>query len=184
MPGRIEKRLVIALPVRVYGLGIDGKPFNQEAHTLDITRDGARIDGLPPIRVGDTLGVQYAEEKARYKVVWAEEPNANKQCMIGVQVLQLGGVAPWHKILDATPEEERWSDTGRHRDPFSIGPVKTQAAPAAPAGAGSAGTSAASAEPAIPTTPPPAPAVTISQRVAQATDELQALETMIGSGAV
>src|SRR5437763_15926302 len=109
MPVRIEKRLVIALPIRVYGMGSDGKPFNQEARTLDITRDGARIDGLPQITAGETVGVQYGENKARYKVIWVGEAGGNKEGQIGVQVVE-PGPSVWHKVLEATPEEARWVD--------------------------------------------------------------------------
>src|SRR5438270_13220923 len=97
MPARTEKRLVIALPIRVYGMGSDGKPFNQEAHTLDITHDGARIDGLPQIAVGEIVGVQYGDEKSRYKVIWVGELGGKKEGQIGVQVVQ-AGLTLWHKI--------------------------------------------------------------------------------------
>jgi hypothetical protein len=157
MPTWIEKRLVIALPIRVYGTGSDGKTFNQEARTLDITRDGARIDGLPQITIGEIVGVQYGEEKSRYKVIWVGEPGGKKEGQIGVQVVE-AGLALWHKILEATPEELRWVDTGQRRDPFV---VKNP-----------------------PAEPPRPPACDISQRVGQATEELQAVEKLIESGAV
>src|SRR5436305_5744733 len=107
MPERIEKRLVIALPIRVYGMGSDSKPFNQEDRTLDITREGARIDGLPHITAGETIGVQYGDARARYKVIWVGEPGGNKEGQIGVQVVE-PGPSVWHKVLDATPEHARW----------------------------------------------------------------------------
>lgn len=160
MPDRVEKRLVIALPVRVYGLGSDGKPFNQEAHTLDITRDGARIDGLPHVTIGETVGLQYGEEKARYKVVWASEPDAKHHCQIGVQTVQFGP-APWHKTLEATPERSRWVDPEHSRDPFAGAVIKSAKSEA-----------------------PGPPSENLSERVAQATEELQTIEKLIGSGAV
>ena len=109
---RVEKRLVIALSIRVYGMGSDGKPFNQQVHTLDITRDGARMDGLPQIAIGEIVGVQYGEEKSRYKVIWVGEPGGKREGQIGVQVVQ-AGLALWHKVLEATPEELRSVDPGR-----------------------------------------------------------------------
>jgi hypothetical protein len=159
-PTRVEKRLVIALPIRVYGMGSDGKSFSQEAHTLDITRDGARIAGLPPINHGETLGVQYGEEKSRYKVVWVAEPRADQERQIGIQVMQAGPAA-WHKILEATPEEGRWVDSGQPRHPSFNAGFKAPS-----------------------TSAPPAPAGNISERVGQATEELQVVEKLIESGAV
>ncbi len=112
LPERVEKRLVIALSIRVYGMGSDGKPFNQEVRTLDITRDGARIDGLPQIAIGEIVGVQYGQEKSRYKVIWVGEPGGKREGQIGLQVVQTGQTL-WHKILEATPEEFRSVDPGR-----------------------------------------------------------------------
>jgi hypothetical protein len=172
MPVRIEKRLVIALPIRVYGMGSDGKPFNQEARTLDITRDGARIDGLPQITAGETVGVQYGEKKARYKVIWVGEAGGNKEGQIGVQVVE-PGPSVWEKILEATPEEARWVDPGA-AVAASVAAVVNRP-PVAPA------TVTAAAKP---TAEPPPPANAISQRVEEATEELQAIEKLIESGAV
>ena len=106
---RAEKRLVIALPVRVYGMDGDGKPFSRAALTLDITRDGARLDGLPQLPIGETVGVQFAGDRARYKVIWVGEVGGKREGQIGLQVVQ-GALAQWHKILDATPEELRVLD--------------------------------------------------------------------------
>ena len=187
MPVRIEKRLVIALPIRVYGMGSDGKPFNQEARTLDITRDGARIDGLPQITAGETVGVQYGEKKARYKVIWVGEAGGNKEGQIGVQVVE-PGPSVWHKILEATPEEGRWVDPGPASAPSVAAVVKNP--PAAPSSATAvvksppAGPSPATAVVKNSTAEPPPPANAISQRVEEATEELQAIEKLIESGAV
>jgi hypothetical protein len=183
MPERIEKRLVIALPIRVYGMGSDGKPFNQEARTLDITREGARIDGLPQIAAGETIGVQYGESKKRYKVVWVGEAGGNKEGQIGVQVVE-PGPSVWHKVLDATPEEARWVPP----PPTAIAGVPTGATaaqqPPIPAAKIPPTASASAAAPKTPTSEPPPPANAISQRVVEATDELQAIEKLIESGAV
>jgi hypothetical protein len=187
MPERIEKRLVIALPIRVYGMGSDGKPFNQEARTLDITREGARIDGLPQIAAGETIGVQYGEAKKRYKVVWVGEAGGSKEGQIGVQVVE-PGPSVWHKVLDATPEEARWVPPPTTSSPTSTAVVPEVSPVAQPISAvvqkPQAERPTAAPAPKTPTSEPPAPANAISQRVEGATDELQAIEKLIESGAV
>ena len=203
MPERIEKRLVIALPIRVYGMGSDGKSFNQEARTLDITREGARIDGLPAIAAGETIGVQYGDAKARYKVIWVGEAGGNKEGQIGVQVVE-PGPSVWNKILDATPEEARWVPPPATPAPSAAAVVPKTTMPATPAppvaavvktppatppATAVAKTPApnpppATSAPKTPTVEPPPPANAISQRVGQATEELQAIEKLIESGAV
>lgn len=168
MQSRVEQRLVIALPIRVYGMASDGRPFNQEALTLDITHDGARIDGLPPINIGETVGVQYGEDKARYKVVWVGETGGKREGQIGVQVVQ-GKVALWHKILEATPDEIR-----------SVEPEPEPALELEPE---------IEREPARvpPVEQPPqhaSPQTDISTRVRHATEALRAIEKLIQSGGV
>jgi len=114
MPARCEKRLVISLPVRVYGMGSDGKPFTQDAVTTDITRDGAQINSVQQIAVaGEIVGVQYANEKTRFKVMWVGTGQSIGH--IGVQALE-HDKCPWSKVLDAAPEEFRWTETGRDRE--------------------------------------------------------------------
>ncbi len=162
MPLRSEKRLVIALPLRIYGMGSDGKPFTQEAHTVDITRDGARVAGVRQIGVsGEIVGVQYQEEKARFRVMWVGQPGTDKDGQIGIQALEAGKTL-WHKVLEAAPEEVRWTDPNfppaRHIRDTSSRP--------------STGSS--------PATPP----ADISRRVEQATQELKEIEGLIESGAV
>ena len=106
MESRSEKRLVISLAVRVYGIDATGKPFNRDTRTLDITHDGARLDGLPQIAIGETVGVQLGLDKARYKVIWVGEVGGKREGQIGLQVVE-GSLAQWNKILDATPEQLR-----------------------------------------------------------------------------
>jgi hypothetical protein len=71
MARRREDRVQIALPIRVWGMTIDGKPFNEQLKTCDVSRFGARI-AFPncSLKLGDIVGVQYKTEKARFRVVW------------------------------------------------------------------------------------------------------------------
>lgn len=110
MTERVEKRLVISLSIKVYGMDREGKSFNQPARTLDITHDGARIDGLPGVAEGEILGVQYGGEKARYRVVWVGEAGGRREGQLGIQ-LAPGSVGLWNKILDATPEQFRFIES-------------------------------------------------------------------------
>ena len=88
-------------------MGSDGKSFSQPARTIDITRDGACMDGLPSLNVGEILGVQYGGAKARYRMVWVEEVGGRREGQIGVQ-LEPGSPGLWAQILDATPEQLRF----------------------------------------------------------------------------
>ena len=46
MTSRREERIPAKLPVRVWGVDMNGMPFMQTAHAVDITRHGARLVDL------------------------------------------------------------------------------------------------------------------------------------------
>src|SRR6266404_4597250 len=57
---RRAQRVKAVLPVRVWGTDAAGKEFIAMAHTLDVSRTGARIAGVAAaMRVGDNVGLQY-----------------------------------------------------------------------------------------------------------------------------
>lgn len=64
------------------------------AHTLDVSRTGARIAGVAAaMRVGDNVGLQYRNVRGRFRVTWVAA-SAGKEPQIGLLSLQ--------------PEKEFW----------------------------------------------------------------------------
>jgi hypothetical protein len=88
MSRRREPRLEINFEVKVWGLDRNGKPFMQHARTLDITKQGARLIGIDCVKLGETIGIQNGERKARFKVVWIGRENTPKAGQIGVHSLE------------------------------------------------------------------------------------------------
>lgn len=88
MSRRREQRVERNLEVKVWGLDRHGKPFMQHARTLDITRLGARLIGIDCVSVGETIGIQNGDQKARFKVVWMGRENTPKAGQIGVHCLE------------------------------------------------------------------------------------------------
>src|SRR5579864_1256249 len=88
MSRRREPRMERNLEVKVWGLDRHGKPFMQHARTLDITRLGARLIGVDCVNVGETIGIQNGDQKARFKVVWMGRENTPKAGQIGVHCLE------------------------------------------------------------------------------------------------
>ena len=88
-----EQRVKAVLPVRVWGADAAGKEFVAMAHTLDVSRAGARIAGVKvAMRVGDTVGLQYRNVSGRFRVTWVAVKD--KEPHLGLQSLQ--------------PEKEFW----------------------------------------------------------------------------
>jgi hypothetical protein len=85
MARRREERIIISLPVRLWGMDVNGKPFTQNASSVDITRMGARLQGVTcQIQHGDIIGVQHGNDKARFRVIWVARTGSRNEGQIGV----------------------------------------------------------------------------------------------------
>lgn len=86
-----ELRIPMQLEVRVWGMDSTGKPFSQTARTVDISGQGARLAGITgPKQLGDVLGVQHGDQKARFQVVWVGANDTADQGQIGITCLDAG----------------------------------------------------------------------------------------------
>jgi hypothetical protein len=89
MARRREDRVGLSVPVRIWGLDCNGKPFSQQVHTVDITRLGARLRSVTcSMRPGDIIGMQHGNEKARFRVTWVGKPGCPDQGQIGVHCVE------------------------------------------------------------------------------------------------
>jgi len=111
MTPKPEPRVDVNLPVRVFGMGADNRPFFQNAHARNVSDHGAKLSGIEKqLRPGDVIGIQFGDKKARCKVVWVVDAGALKKTQIGVQLVA-DQECPWTAIL---PRPERRGRRGRH----------------------------------------------------------------------
>ncbi len=91
-PGtRREQRFLIALPVQLWGMDIDGALFTEDAVTVDITTTGARLQGITrSLQRGCVVGVKHQASKARYRVVWVGEADSATGGQVGLQLIDVG----------------------------------------------------------------------------------------------
>ena len=107
MGRRREDRVTLSVPVRIWGLDTDGKPFSQQAQTIDITRLGARLCSVAcSIRPGDIIGVQHVKEKARFRVTWVGKAGSPDQGQIGVHCVEPTKFI-WGVTLPKVPPERQ-----------------------------------------------------------------------------
>lgn len=86
---RIEKRISVALPVRVTYYGEDAKPRLEMACTYDISAHGARVTGLRCVKeAGEILVVERGRSKAFCRVVWIGEPDSPLRGQVGIQCVE------------------------------------------------------------------------------------------------
>ena len=81
---RIEQKL----PARIYGLDHKGKPFSINVETLDVSQTGARLGGVRQFEApGETIGLEYKGNKARFYVAWVGRSGSSRDGQIGVRAV-------------------------------------------------------------------------------------------------
>ena len=102
---RKEPRIPKSLRVIVKGTDSNGNPFAQTAYTVDLSQDGARLDGVGFLTApGQTIEVRrrWSLRKARFRVVWIGQVGSSESNQIGVFGLQRDK-NPWRvKLPNAT----------------------------------------------------------------------------------
>jgi hypothetical protein len=103
MPKEPEPRVDVNLPVRVFGMDAEGRPFSQKAHARNISQHGAKLAGLEKrLKPGDVVGVQFGDQKARCKVIWVVDAGQVQKIEAGVKMVE-GQLCPWQKEME-TPQ--------------------------------------------------------------------------------
>jgi len=94
-----EPRLTVDLPVRIWGMSAEGRPFSQSAHAHNISSEGALLSGVESeLKVGDVIGVQCADRKTRCTVVWVMNTGPVKKNQVGVKLVA-EQECPWSNYL-------------------------------------------------------------------------------------
>ena len=88
-PERTDKRVHVALPIRVTYWDQDKKPGLEMACTYDISAHGARISSLRFVnQAGEIVAVERGRNKAFCRVVWVGDPESKLQGQIGLQCVE------------------------------------------------------------------------------------------------
>jgi hypothetical protein len=95
----LEPRVSVDLPVRVWGMSAEGRPFSQHARAQNISIEGALLSGIESeLKLGDVIGVQCEDKKARCTVEWVKNTGAIKKNEVGVKLLA-DQECPWKAYL-------------------------------------------------------------------------------------
>ena len=117
---RPEPRIPADLPVRVWGMSANGRAFSQAVRAQNISSEGALLSGIDyELTVGDVIGVQYKDKKARFKVIWVINAGSVQKVQAGVQLVA-DQEAPWILEIpvsskDITPAESNRRRFARHK---------------------------------------------------------------------
>jgi hypothetical protein len=91
MSGETQRRGIrtkAVLPVRIKGKDISGKTFEELAHTLDVTAQGARLGSIHrQLNVDDEITVFYRQRKMQFRVVWTKKMKGASEFQVGLQAV-------------------------------------------------------------------------------------------------
>lgn len=91
---RNNKRIHVALPLRVIWWDNEDKPNLEMACTYDISAQGARITGLRNAsKIGEVISIERGRNKAFYRVVWVGQNKSPLQGQVGIQSVEAGRVS-------------------------------------------------------------------------------------------
>lgn len=88
---RRKPRVSKTVRVQVRGKDANGRDFAQTAFTVDLSQDGARLDGVGMLTSpGQTIQVRRLWRKAKYRVVWVGQIGTAESNQVGLFALESG----------------------------------------------------------------------------------------------
>lgn len=88
---RRKPRFTKMFRVKVQGKDANGRKFAQTAFTVDLSQDGARLDGVGMLTSpGQTVQVRRLWRKAKYRVVWVGQIGTAESNQVGLFSLESG----------------------------------------------------------------------------------------------
>lgn len=88
-PNRTDRRVHVALPVRVTYWDAQNRPCLDMACTYDISAHGARVTGLRYVKqAGEIIAIERGRNKAYCRVAWIGEPGSELYGQIGIQCVE------------------------------------------------------------------------------------------------
>ena len=88
-PERLNKRIHVALPVRLTVWDAENKPAMQWGCTYDISMHGARVSWMQSVKqVGDIVAIERGRSKVYCRVIWIGEPKSELQGQMGIESVE------------------------------------------------------------------------------------------------
>jgi hypothetical protein len=110
-----EQRQTVDLPVRIWGMSAQGRPFSQHVRAQNISHEGALLNNVESeLKVGDVIGLQFEDKKARCTVIWALNTGTVKKNQVGIRLVT-DQECPWRDHLPEGSPEAVISASNRRR---------------------------------------------------------------------
>jgi hypothetical protein len=100
---------------------MNGMPFMQTAHAVDVTRLGARLVDLFCLPEIGEITVQHGSQKARYKIAWTGTMGGAEAGQVGLRLVE-SEKNIWGKSLSHRPANDHEIETSEHGNRASSSP--------------------------------------------------------------
>jgi PilZ domain-containing protein len=87
MANRHERRIPLAVPVRIRHVDAKGNHAVHAACTLNVSRYGVRLDGAKFLRMAKTVTLLFRNSRAEYRVVWVGDEDSPLRGQVGLRAL-------------------------------------------------------------------------------------------------
>lgn len=88
MDRRRQPRVFVELPVQIWGMDANSRPFTQMASLRTISGRGATLQGVSAnLKPGDVVDLQYEGTKAQFRIVWLGRSGTEMEGEIGIENL-------------------------------------------------------------------------------------------------
>ena len=88
MDRRSQQRVSVELPVKIWGVDANARPFTQPASLRTISGRGATLQCVDAqLKPGDIVDVLYLGTKAQFRIVWCGKPGTEMAGEVGVENL-------------------------------------------------------------------------------------------------
>jgi hypothetical protein len=109
---RRDPRINLALPVRLTGTDIGGRPLDQRVVTVNISRRGALLDGVHGrVGMGDLMSLSRLHRKEQFRVAWVGLDNTPAAGQIGVAAVD-PNTSFWTEVLETIVQSRIQSPAG------------------------------------------------------------------------
>ena len=116
-PTRKEIRIPAVVPLRVSAINDDGEAVQCLAHTLNVSRRGARLASVTvPLRIGSVIRLVRGRATANFRVTWVGSKEGKNDGQIGVECLEMiGNFWGLEKLSPVSLDQEREHSQQRKR---------------------------------------------------------------------
>jgi hypothetical protein len=88
MDRRQQHRVFVDLPVQIWGMDANSRPFTQPASLRTISGRGATLQCVDArLKPGDIVDVLYEARKGQFRIVWCGKPGTEMEGEVGVESL-------------------------------------------------------------------------------------------------